>query len=123
MIDETRDGNKAPDGGLFLLSAVPENWLDEGQVIELRDMPTAYGLVSVRVKSRLASKKEVRFSFSLKKPATVSLKKVYLRLANSGKLKPIAPLDSGDVRQDAFTLQFNFSGVMDKTIHFEQAKE
>ncbi|GEM_PF-6136848 len=123
MIDETRDSNQAPDGGLFLLSAVPENWLDEGQVIELRDMPTAYGLVSVRVKSRLDSKKEARFSFSLKNPSTVSLKKIYLRLVNSGKLKPMALPDSGDARQDLFALQLNFSGNINKTIHFEQAKE
>jgi hypothetical protein len=117
MIDETRDINKVPNGGLFLFAAVPENWLDENKVIELHQMPTAYGLANVRIESGLSSKKEVRFSFSLENPTSVGLKKIFLRLVNSEKLTPVA--DSGNKKLDASTLQLDFSGALDSTIRFE----
>lgn len=40
------EGNK-----LLLLSCIPESWLDDGKVIEVRDAPTYFGKVSFKVQS------------------------------------------------------------------------
>lgn len=36
---------------LILLSCVPENWLDDGKIIEIEDAPTYFGNVSFKVVS------------------------------------------------------------------------
>jgi hypothetical protein len=50
-VDEDRDGS--PDG-LRLLSGTPRAWLTNGKRIAMRNAPTAFGPVSVRVISRLS---------------------------------------------------------------------
>jgi hypothetical protein len=62
LVDEMKDEHGIPDGGLFLLSTVPAEWLAEGKEIRLTDFPTVYGRVSLDVKSFIESKGEIQVS-------------------------------------------------------------
>lgn len=66
LVSETRDANGLADGGLLLLPVVPSAWFGEGETIRLENFPTAYGTMSVRVGSHIASRGEieVRVSFA-----------------------------------------------------------
>ena len=59
LVAELRDDNGLPDGGLILLSTVPSEWFEDGKEIELRDFPTAYGTISLNVRSAIGSKREI----------------------------------------------------------------
>jgi hypothetical protein len=92
LIDEVKDENGLPNGGLFLLSAVPGEWLQEGKEIRLAGFPTVYGTFDLHIKSYISSKKEIHVTYnyyrSLGKdpstgkefPAWYGLDKIYIRL-------------------------------------------
>jgi hypothetical protein len=86
LVSETRDENGLPDGGLCLLSTVPSDWFAEGQEIVLDDFPTAYGKISIHVRSRIKSRREVEMEYEWT-PFTprLPLKKFTVRFAPPGK--------------------------------------
>lgn len=63
LLAETRDEFGLPDGGLVLLPTVPGEWFAEGQEIVLENFPTAYGTLSVKVRSRIASAREITMEY------------------------------------------------------------
>lgn len=86
LVTETRDANGLPDGGLMLLSAVPSDWFAEGQVIELRDFPTAYGIISLTVRSTIQTQNAVTVEhrFVPHSPTEVP-RKLIIRVAPPGR--------------------------------------
>jgi hypothetical protein len=52
LVQDYADNNGEP-GALRLLFATPRRWLEDGKVIRIEHAPTAFGEVSVCVKSRL----------------------------------------------------------------------
>jgi len=64
LVAETRDANGLSDGGLMLLSTVPSEWFAEGKVIELKDFPTAIGIISVTIRSEIRTKRTVTVEHS-----------------------------------------------------------
>ena len=63
LIDEVRDENGLPDGGLFLLSSIPGGWLQEGKEIKLVNFPTVYGMFDLHVESYISSKREIHLKY------------------------------------------------------------
>jgi hypothetical protein len=88
LLDETRDREGLPDGGLVLLAAVPSDWLGEGRTVSLRRMPTAYGLVSLETRSEIESQRRVLVRFRLEEPGGRALRSLRLRLVAPGGRKP-----------------------------------
>jgi hypothetical protein len=64
LIDEMRDENGLPSGGLFLLPTVPGEWLEEGKEIRLTGFPTVYGRFDLSVKSYVSSKGEIHVHYT-----------------------------------------------------------
>ncbi|MFA9480308.1 hypothetical protein ACERK3_18710 [Phycisphaerales bacterium AB-hyl4] len=78
VYDFDAQGNGVPDT-LRLAHATPPRWLDDGQVLAVHDMPTAFGPVSYRFTSQLnAATPRVRGVVQL--PQHPNLKQVTLRL-------------------------------------------
>ena len=102
LVDETKDARGIPDGGLFLLSTIPGHWLEEGKEIRLEDFPTAYGTISLKVKSHIESRGEIHVGFAFDRhlgkqaygedapEAWYGLDRIYLRL-----VPPPAILEEG----------------------------
>jgi hypothetical protein len=67
LVDETKDENGLPDGGVFFLSSVPGEWLREGKEIRLSRFPTAYGIFDLHIKSFISSKREIHVSYTYSK--------------------------------------------------------
>ncbi len=67
LVDETKDENGLPDGGVFFLSSVPGEWLGEGKEIRLSRFPTAYGIFDLHIKSFISSKSEIHVSYTYSK--------------------------------------------------------
>ncbi len=92
LIDEVRDENGLPNGGLFLLSSIPGEWLKEGKEFKLSDFPTVYGMFDLQIKSLISSRRKIyvqyKYDRSLGKDpssgrehqAWYELKKIYIRL-------------------------------------------
>lgn len=97
LMDEVKDENGLPDGGLFLLSAIPGEWLKEGKEIRLSNFPTVYGTVDLRVRSFISSKGEIHVSYRYDRslgqdastgkelPAWYELEKIFIRLVPSAE--------------------------------------
>jgi hypothetical protein len=92
LMDEVKNTNGLPDGGLFLLSSVPGEWLKEGNEIKLTGFPTVYGTFDLHIKSYISSKREVHVSYNYSRSlgtdqstgkealAWYELDKIFLRL-------------------------------------------
>lgn len=63
LVDEVKDANGLPNGGVFFLSAIPGEWLKEGKEIKLEHFPTAYGMFDLHVKSFISSKREIQVDY------------------------------------------------------------
>ncbi len=85
LVCEERDANGLANGDLFLLSTVPSEWFAEGQEIVLDDFPTAYGTISVRVRSRVASRGEVEVEYQFDKFAGENCGTFWIRIAPPGR--------------------------------------
>jgi hypothetical protein len=95
LIDEMKDENGLPDGGVFFLSSVPGEWLKEGKEIRLSQFPTAYGLFDLEIKSFISSKREIHVKYRYTRilgkdpstgkdlPAWNELSKILIRLVPS----------------------------------------
>jgi Cft2 family RNA processing exonuclease len=46
-----------------LLPTVPSDWYSEGKEIELHTFPTAYGTISIHVRSRIESRREIEMEY------------------------------------------------------------
>jgi hypothetical protein len=64
LIDEVKDDNGLPNGGLFMLSSIPGEWLKEGEEIKLTNFPTVYGKFDLHVKSNISSKGEIHVKYN-----------------------------------------------------------
>ncbi len=92
LVDEMKDENGLPNGGVFFLSSIPGEWLSEGKEINLIHFPTAYGVFDLHVKSFISSKREIHVKYSYSKvlgkdkstgkelPAWNELNKILIRL-------------------------------------------
>ncbi|MEX2092640.1 MAG: hypothetical protein WD971_08175 [Pirellulales bacterium] len=85
LVCEERDENGLANGELFLLSTVPSKWFAEGKEIVLDDFPTAYGKISVQVRSRVASRGEVKVEYQFDKLAGVNCDTFWIRIAPPGR--------------------------------------
>lgn len=74
---------------LHLLSAVPEWWFDPGEVIEVKNAPTHFGMLNLRVEGRTEG-----ISVDFKPPTERPAKRVVLHLPQSRPLlKPVVGVD------------------------------
>ena len=89
LVSEQRDDNGLPNGSLFLLSTVPSDWFAEGKEIELKDFPTAYGRISVHVRSRIESRGEIDVDYHFVKSPGAECRNFRIRIAPHG----LAPRD------------------------------
>jgi len=120
LIDEVKDINGLPEGGVFFLSSVPGEWLKEGKEIKLTRFPTAYGTFDLHVKSFMTTKLQIEVDYTYtpvlgKDPTTGkdllawnTLNKILIRLvpvpedlASIRKLKIKGPF----VSRDEWTIQ------------------
>jgi hypothetical protein len=67
LIDEVKDENGLPNGGVFLLSSIPGEWLKEGEEIKLTDFPTVYGTFDLHIKSFISSKRKIHVKYNYSK--------------------------------------------------------
>ncbi len=67
LIDEIKDENGLPNGGVFFLSSIPSEWLKEGKEIKLTQFPTAYGTFDLYIKSFISSRREIHVKYSYSK--------------------------------------------------------
>ncbi|MGE5429281.1 MAG: hypothetical protein ACM3O8_15415 [Methylococcaceae bacterium] len=126
LVDEMKDANGLPNGGIFFLSAIPGEWLKEGKEIKLTRFPTAYGTFDLHVKSFITSKREIqvdyRYSAALGNDTSTGkqlqawnkLDKLYIRLVPSEEDRAIGRklmVQEPVVRYDEWTVQLP---VMDK---------
>ncbi len=107
LIDELKNETAQATGELFILPAIPKEWLKEGKEIVFENLPTYYGPINFSLHSFLESKKEVVISFSLKSPGLYDLQKIYIRLVNPYGLKPIFNL------KDSNTIKLDFGSTQD----------
>ncbi len=63
LIDEVKDENGLPNGGVFFLSSIPGEWLKEGKEIKLTHFPTVYGTFDLHIKSFISSKREIHVKY------------------------------------------------------------
>ena len=75
------------DGGLYLLQGTPRRWLESGQEIRLRDVPTWYGPLSLHLRSRAADGEVV---VRLNMPSRLAATPVRLRLRLPPGLGPVS---------------------------------
>jgi len=97
LIDEVKDENGLPGGGLFLLSSIPGEWLQEGKEIKLTNFPTVYGTFDLQIKSYISSKREIHVKYNYdrslgknqstgkKHQAWYDLNKIFIRLVPSSE--------------------------------------
>lgn len=81
LVCEERDENGLPNGELVLLANVPSDWFAEGKEIELRDFPTAYGTLGLRVRSSISTSGKVRIKYSFAPAEGVRCQRVRLRVS------------------------------------------
>jgi hypothetical protein len=89
---------------LRLLFATPKSWLKNGNVIEVRNAPTAFGKVSVRVVSRL-EKGEIR--------ADVRLPKKNFALKTRLRIRVPEPYKIVSVQRGFKNISFDENGAVD----------
>jgi hypothetical protein len=92
LIDEMKDQNGLPDGGVFFLSTIPAEWLKEGKEIRLSHFPTVYGTFDLYIRSFISSRREIQVKYKFSKvlgkdkatgndlPAWNELNKILIRL-------------------------------------------
>jgi len=119
LIDEVKDENGLPNGGVFFLSSVPGDWLKEGRQINLSHFPTAYGSFDLQVKSFISSKRQIHIKYRYSKVlgndksgkdllAWNKLNKIFIRLVPSPEdcmLGRKLEIKSPMVQQDEWTIQ------------------
>lgn len=75
---------------LILLSCIPDSWLDDGKVIEVKDAPTYFGKISFKLESHL-SKGYLKLSINTKTPPNngyiLRLDKKINKIKIDGKVK------------------------------------
>lgn len=70
LCTEERDEDDRPTGRLWLLPAVPASWFRPGELIVVRDLPTAFGSISLRCE---ATEAELRIAIATERPVPVEL--------------------------------------------------
>lgn len=70
LCTEERDEDDRPTGTLWLLPAVPASWFRAGELIVVRDLPTAFGAISLRCESTGA---ELRITIETERPVPIEL--------------------------------------------------
>jgi len=102
LVCEGRNEDGLPNGELHLLANAPSEWFAEGQEFSLEDFPTAYGKISFRVRSSVASKGEVWVKYRFDQPEDARCDVLRFRIAPPGHASRDvdAPADrlSGDLR-------------------------
>jgi hypothetical protein len=84
LVMETRSPQGELDGRLFLLAAVPSEWFNEEQVIELEEFPTYYGTLSTQVRSEINSRRSIEVKCRFTPNSTRELQSIAVRLAPPG---------------------------------------
>ncbi len=74
------------DGGLMLFATAPCAWFAEGREIDLRDMPTNHGTLSVKVRSRITSAREVVMDYEFAPHVPGAKIKITARIAPPGEV-------------------------------------
>jgi hypothetical protein len=81
LVCEERDENGLPNGELVLLANVPSDWFAEGNEIELKDLPTAYGTVRLKVRSHAPTSGKVFIDYRLTPAKNVMCRRMRMRIA------------------------------------------
>lgn len=84
LVCEERDENGLPNGELVLLANVPSDWFAEGKEIELKDLPTAYGTVRLKVQSHVPTNGKVFIDYCLTPAKNVKCRRMRMRIAPPG---------------------------------------
>jgi len=101
LVCEDRDENGLANGRLFLLSNVPSDWLAEGREIVLKDFPTAYGVISLHVRSHAESRGQVEAEYQFHRFTGAQCKTCSLRVAAPGRTPKdvrFSPANAGKLR-------------------------
>ena len=105
LVSEGRDENGLPNGELLLLGNVPSNWFSEGQQIKLVKFPTAYGTISLDVRSKIATNRKVAVDYHFERHEHFKCRKFEIRVAPTGHV----PRDVEVFGDDEWgTLELNF---------------
>lgn len=70
LCTEERDEDDRPTGRLWLLPAAPASWFRPGERIQVRELPTAFGAVSLRCE---ATEAELRITIAIERPVPIEL--------------------------------------------------
>jgi hypothetical protein len=84
LVCEERDENGLPNGELVLLANVPSEWFAEGNKIELKDFPTAYGTLGLRVRSSISASGKLSINYHFAPTEGVRCPRVRLRVSPAG---------------------------------------
>lgn len=70
LCTEERDEDDRPTGRLWLLPAAPASWFRPGELIVVRELPTAFGRISLRCE---ATADELRIAIETERPVPIEL--------------------------------------------------
>jgi hypothetical protein len=100
------------DSGLYLLQGTPRRWLEQGQVIRIKDAPTWYGRLSLQVASRID---EGIVELRLRVPDRLQATPVHLRLRLPAGKRVEAVSVAGQPHRE-----FNAEGITLRNLQSEQ---
>lgn len=98
LVSEGCDEDGLPDGKLYLLANAPSAWFAEGSEIVLRELPTAYGTISLRTRSEIESQEKVVVEFQFQPRGDSTCRELRLRIAppsTAPRDQVITPSSSG----------------------------
>ena len=77
------------EGKLWLCQAIPRDWLAEGKDIEVKNAPTEFGKVDLRIHSRLAAG-QIEFSLRRTSPRGTCRARLCLRIPSSHQVRNVS---------------------------------
>jgi hypothetical protein len=83
LVLEELDSDDLPTGAVLLLAGVPDTWFDPGKRIEVRDLPSFFGPVSL---SCVSDDREVRIHFEAPEGKARGLRRIELPILVQGGL-------------------------------------
>ena len=81
------------DGKLWLCQAIPRDWLADGKELEIKNAPTEFGKVELKIQSRLTDG-QIDFTVRRASPRGACTARLWLRIPDSHKLQEVR-IDGG----------------------------
>lgn len=84
------------DDGLMLLPVVPSAWFAEGKEIEVLEMPTSHGVLTFKMRSRIASERAVVIDYVFKQHRSGEKIRMSARISPPGEAMKEVTVIAGD---------------------------